>query len=153
MTILADVAVAPAAGTRGLPVALALLVLAVLIETVVLNRLKWGTWGQTFRDVTVANVISTIIGMIVYTLLLAVGYSCGRIPTGDGVHFLTHCGWNLSPFIVLLIMAALSILVEGGVLLRRRVHPAGQTWRAALLGNLASYLLLSPLFLLALFAA
>jgi hypothetical protein len=153
MRILADVAVAPAAVTLGLPVALVLLVLAVLIETVVLNRLKWGTWRQSFRDVTIANVVSMVVGMVAYTLLLAVGYSCGRIPAGDGVHFLTHCGWNLSPFIALAIMAALSVLVEGGVLLARRTRPVGQTWRAALWSNLASYLLLSLIFLLALFAA
>jgi hypothetical protein len=152
MFILADVAVAPAAVTLGLPVALVLLVLAVLIETVVLNRLKWDTWRQTFRDVAVANAVSTAVGLAAYTLLLAVGYSCGRIPAGDGVHFLTHCGWNLSPFIALAIMAALSILVEARVLARRG-HPAGETWRAALWSNFASYLLLSPIFLLALFAA
>lgn len=148
MPILADIATAPAF-THGSPLlALAVFALPILIETFIFTRLGWESLQQALRDALLVNLASTLAGFVYFGVATAAAFKCGRIPASDGEHFATSCGWTIPIAVILVIAWALSIVIEGSLLafvLRRGERRA--MWRAALLANIASYVLLAPLFL------
>lgn len=146
MPFLADVAVVPMIVSGGALYGSILFVLVVVLESLVLWRLKWGTLRRSFVDTLIANAVSTILGLVVYSAIFSVGYACRSVPYSDGVHVVTSCGWDISPIIVFILLWAASVAIEGGVLLLLRRHPPRQTWKASIIGNVVSYLLLSPFF-------
>lgn len=98
-----------------------------LAEAVVLRLLKWNTFWRSLLDSLLMNLASTLLGVCILTFGLFT----------DSVWF------------GLLVSGALSVLIEGGVLTLLKRHPMRQTWLAALLVNLVSYLGLAVLFGLA----
>jgi Na+/phosphate symporter len=147
MIVLADVAILPLSMTFGWLFGLLSLIPVIVLESYLLRRMQWGDLRASLMDAGLANVFSTIAGVLFIGAFSTSGFRCGRVPAGDGEHFLTSCGWQISPFIGIVLMYLFSVLIEGLVLWIRRKDKAN-LWRASFLMNLGSYLLLTP-FLLA----
>jgi len=144
--VIADVAVGPIILFGGLTLGLIAFVPIVLIESLVLWRLRWGSFGRSLGDSAIINVASTLVGLVLFTLFVQTAFQCVRVPAGDGQHTVNSCGWLISPLLGLAIFWALSVAIEGGVLLLLKRHAPRQTWIAALAGNAVSYLLLGLFF-------
>jgi hypothetical protein len=100
---------------------LALLVIFLLIglvEMVVLQLLGWGKTRRAMRASLIMNGISTPAGIILILL----------VPRPTRAELLV--GW------------AIAVLIEGTILMRIKPGATRQNWLAAILANLASYLLL-----------
>jgi hypothetical protein len=147
MLTIADVAVGPTILFGGLTLGLILFVPILIIETLALWGLRWGSLGRSLVDALIANIASTIFGLVFFTLFFNISFQCQRIPTSDGLHSVQSCDWTISPVLWFAAMVVLSILIEGGVLLLRRRHPPRKTWIAAIAANIASYALLGLLAL------
>ena len=89
----------------------------VFIEAAVLKLLKWGTFRRSLLAAFTMNLVTTLIGL------------CG----------LSFLFLTTAP--VLIVEFLLSVLVEGGILVLFKRGAARENWLAALLANLASYLL------------
>ncbi len=99
-------------------------VMIIGIESIVLWRLKWGSFKRAALGAIVMNIATSVIGI-------------GIVPFTMQLYF-----WGL------LIDFALSILIEGGILLLFKRDNKRATWLAALAANSASYLLvILPLYL------
>jgi hypothetical protein len=122
----ADVALGPIFFIFGVGAALVVLTLAILSEAVVLWLLSWGSFSRSLLDAFLMNVASTVPG---------IGLAIAGLITG-----IASVGF-------LVVTWAVSVGVEGGVLLLLKRHPAPVTWRAALLANLVSYSALGLLIL------
>src|SRR5262245_14287584 len=146
---LADVAIAPVI-TQSPALGLLWLALVILLETLIFRWLQWGTIRRSLVDTFAANFISTVFGIFFFAAFMLVAFQCTTIPVNNGQNVMHSCGWSSFTIPGLIVLWLLSSLIEGGVLLLLRRHPARQTWRTALIANFVSYLLLSP-FLLVLF--
>jgi len=94
-----------------------------LIESIVLRLLKWGTFWRSLLASLLMNLPSTLVG---YCLVGLTGFSrLNRL----GI-WLIPATW------------ALSVAIEGGVLVLMKRDGGRQNWMAALAANTASYLLL-----------
>ena len=94
-----------------------------LIEAMVLFWLKWNRFWRSFLSALLMNIASTILGLFVAIPMLTFGFV--------GV---------LAAFVV-------SVFVEGVVLILMKRGGPKQNWIAALLANLASYVLvITPLY-------
>jgi hypothetical protein len=116
----------------------------VFVETLILKWLRWDSWGGSFAAALLMNTFSTFAGVVlIYTMS----------QSNDNVSCAATCVWRLTPGAILFVMGALSILLEFVVLTMfwRRAVIIG--WKAAFLTNIASYLVLSPLFLYVLSAS
>ena len=91
----------------------------VLIEALALRGLKWGSFRLSFVDSLMINVTSAAIGVVLFALF-APALNLGVAP-------------------LLLLLGALTVLIEGGMLTRLKRHPLRQTWIAAVVINAASY--------------
>ena len=114
----------------GLIVAAGLLALCIvslpiiLLESLVLWRLHWGTFKRSLLVALIMNVATFILGIGVVPFTLPLGI------------------WGF------LIDYAISVLVEGGILMLFKRGAARENWIAALAANTLSYLLVMlPLYL------
>jgi hypothetical protein len=128
MFVLADVANGPAILAVGLVAGGALFLAVVLIESLALRLLKWGTFWRGLRDALVANGASALVGLLIGCVLLS-GASFGglTLPALVGA-------WLLS------------IVIEAGALKLLSSHSWREIWIASLAANTASYVLAGPLF-------
>jgi hypothetical protein len=110
----ADVAGPPVAAAAGVDV-LVLVIPVLLVEAALLFFLKWGSLRDSFLASLAMNFISTVVGF------LLIGLNPGL--------------WQ-----DLLVGLVLSVALEGGVMLLFRKASPRQTWLAALVANLVSYL-------------
>jgi hypothetical protein len=95
----------------------------ILLESVVLRLLKWGTFWRGLLASLVANIITTLIGLGLLIVLPTFGF------------------WNI------LIAYLLSIIIEGGILIMFKRSSARENWIASAAMNTASYvLIIFPLF-------
>jgi hypothetical protein len=147
MLIIGDVAVGPTILFGGLALGLIIFLPIWIIEALALWGLKWGSFGRALLDALFANVASAIFGLVFFTLFFSTSFQCRRVPTADGQHSVQSCDWTISPILWFIAMVALSILIEGGVLLLLKRHPPRKTWRSAIIANVASYVLLGMLAL------
>jgi hypothetical protein len=92
--------------------------LIVLVESVVLQVLRWGSFKRSLRGSFWMNLASTLVGFLVLWLVPRLG------------------------FIGLLIAWAVSVLIEWAILARSRPGEKRYTLNLALSANLVSYLLL-----------
>jgi hypothetical protein len=107
----------------------------VLLEGLVLRRLRWGGLRGAMLDSLLMNIASTVVGI----LLLWAG---GDIAFAPG---------SLREAAVRLPLSwALSVIVEGGTLIAFRRKAAREVIRPVLLANLASYALVVALLAVAL---
>jgi hypothetical protein len=92
-----------------------------VIESLALWLLKWGSFGRSLLASFLMNLASTIVGFI----LLAFSFYVGNFYTLFLVEFL------------------LSVLIEGGVLMLLKRDAARQNWSASFVANVASYVFLA----------
>jgi|RhiMetdeSRZDD1v2_1073273.scaffolds.fasta_scaffold235676_2 hypothetical protein len=147
MSVIADVAVAPIILAGGLTAGVTVFLPIVLIESLVLWRLKWGSFRRSLVDSTIINIASTLCGLVLFVMFTLTAFQCVRVPAGDGLHTVNSCDWLVSPLIGLAVLWALTVAIEGGVLLLLKRHARRQTWIAALVSNAASYVLIGLGFL------
>ena len=95
-----------------------------LIESIVLRLLKWGTFWRSLLASLLMNIPSTLVG---FCLLWLFGAWRSQ---GLEVWFVVLATW------------ALSVAIEGGVLVLMNRDGGRQNWMASLVANTASYLLL-----------
>ena len=145
MLTIADVAVGPTIVFGGLALGLVLLIAVVLLEALVMWFMKWGRFGPTLLDALLANIVSTVIGVIGTFLFYNAAYGCEVTESADGLQRVEECGFAVSPLLWLVIAAIISIIVEGIVLGWRRKYPPRITWDAAIAANVVSYALLAAL--------
>lgn len=94
-----------------------------LLESIVLRLLKWGTFWRSLLASLLMNLPSSLVGF--WLIWRAVFSSLNRL----GI-WLILAAW------------ALSVAIEGGVLVLMKRDGGRQNWMAALAANTASYLLL-----------
>jgi len=94
-----------------------------LLESIVLRLLKWGTFWRSLLASLLMNLPSTLVGFL---LIWQVEFS--RL--------------NRLQFLLIPAAWALSVAIEGGVLVLMKRDGGRQNWMAALAANTASYLLL-----------
>ena len=145
--IIADVAIGPTILFGGLALGAIVFIPILIIEALALWGLKWGSFGRALLDALLANLASTVFGLVFFSVFYGISFQCRRVPTPDGQHSIQSCDWTISPLLWFLVMVVLSVAIEGGVLLLRKRHPARKTWISAIVMNLASYLLLGLLAL------
>jgi len=92
--------------------------LIVLVESVVLQVLRWGSFKRSLRGSFWMNLASTLVGFFVLSLVPRLG------------------------FLGLLVAWAISVLIEWAVLARFQPSKTRYTLTIALSANLVSYLLL-----------
>ena len=98
--------------------------IVILLESLVLWRLGWGLFKRALLAAFVMNIATSVLGVAVVPFTLQLRF------------------WGL------LIDFALSVLVEGGVLMFFKRGAARENWIAALAANSLSYLLVMlPLYL------
>ena len=117
--LILDIAVAPRAAESSAFVAylVGAFVIIVMVETIILRLLGWGTFRRSFVDALLMNLVTTLIGAV---------------------------GLFVLPELVALLPAALvlSILIEGLILMRRRKeHSSGKIWLTSIVANIVSYAL------------
>ncbi len=105
-----------------------------IVEAIVLLVLRWGSIWHCLLDSAIANIASSLVGFAGACALFA------------GMEPESNVGW----VITLVVAAGLSIAIEGAVLSLLKRHPARLTWRAAVVTNAVSYVLLIGFFVLAL---
>jgi hypothetical protein len=142
MGVLGDVAVGPVIAFGGLMAGLFILFPIILVEGVVMWLMKWGSIGMALRDSALANIVSTVIGVIGAFLFYNTLYGCTVQVSADGTQRVEQCGFAVSPLLGLLLAAIASILIEGFFLFYYRKLPARLTWDAVIAANVASYVLL-----------
>ncbi|HLF37507.1 MAG TPA: hypothetical protein VI520_06205 [Anaerolineales bacterium] len=106
---------------------LVILFAVMLLESLVLRRLGWGSIGRCLVDSFVMNLASALVGVILGWVLridLYLGRSSGLVG------------------ILLLASLALSVIVEAGLISMVRKREFGETLRPVLRVNVASYALL-----------
>ncbi|KPV49488.1 hypothetical protein SE17_32335, partial [Kouleothrix aurantiaca] len=113
MGVLGDVAVGPVIAFGGLIAGLFILFPIILVEGVVMWLMKWGSIGMALRDSALANIVSTVIGVIGAFLFYNTLYGCTVQVSADGTQRVEQCGFAVSPLLGLLLAAIASILIEG----------------------------------------
>jgi hypothetical protein len=106
----------------------------ILIEAAALKLLKWGTFGRSLLAAFVANIVTTLIGLV----WLAINY-LGSLALQTAV----------SGSLGLVVAFILSVVLEAGILMLFKRGAARENWVASLVTNIASYLLvILPAYLL-----
>ena len=94
-----------------------------LLESIVLRLLKWGTFGRSLLASLLMNLPSTLVG---FWLIWVVEFS--RL--------------NRLQFLLIPATWALSVVIEGAMLVLMNRDGGRENWTASLVANTASYLLL-----------
>ncbi len=141
MLIIGDIAIGPTILFGGLALGIIVFIPILIVETLALWGLKWGSLGRTLLDALLANLASAVFGLVFFTIFYTTSFQCRYIPYDSGQNPVQLCDWTISPILWFLVMVVLSVAIEGAVLMLRRRHPARKTWVSAIVANLASYLL------------
>jgi hypothetical protein len=96
-----------------------LFLIIILMETLVLRGLKWGSPWASFTDSVIVNIVSALAGVFLFAF------------SGTALNL------GLAP--LLLILGTLTVLIEGGILTLMKRHPLRQTWIAAVAINVVSF--------------
>jgi hypothetical protein len=146
VSILADVAIAPFIFLGGIVFVPVLLALVVLVEGIVAWRMKWADFRLSLRDVFIANLVSTLVGVALETLFSVSVYQCPYLPVDQGRHVARICSWVISPLILYPLLCLISVAIEGAILLRFKRAAPRRTWIVAVVANVVSYLILFPAY-------
>jgi hypothetical protein len=103
--------------------------LVVLLEAAVLRKMKWDSFWRSFRDSLVINLFSAIVGLILRF----------SFPPWDIFSDMP------SSFLRVVLLWALSVLIEGALLSIIRHRPMKESFHAAFFANISSYVLLALL--------
>jgi len=144
--MLADSINLPLVAFYGLAAFVPLTLVVVGIEAFVFWGLLRVGPRKSFRPLLAANILSTVAGWVIYGLQDGVLYLVGIRSFFDFVKY-----YLLGALLLIALYFGKSVLVEGLYMARRRSVERlgvgrGRLWRAVLVGNLASYLLVAPLF-------
>jgi uncharacterized membrane protein YjjP (DUF1212 family) len=96
-----------------------LFLIIILMETLVLRGLKWGSQWASFTDSVIVNTVSALAGVFLFAF------------SGTALNL------GLAP--LLLILGTLTVLIEGVILTLMKRHPLRQTWIAAVAINVVSF--------------
>jgi len=96
-----------------------LFLIIILMETLVLRGLKWGSQWASFTDSVIVNIVSALAGVFLFAF------------SGTALNL------GLAP--LLLILGTLTVLIEGVILTLMKRHPLHQTWIAAVAINVVSF--------------
>ncbi|MGZ5521025.1 MAG: hypothetical protein ACXWET_04570 [Halobacteriota archaeon] len=96
-----------------------LFLIIILMETLVLRGLKWGSQWASFTDSVIVNIVSALAGVFLFAF------------SGTALNL------GLAP--LLLILGTLTVLIEGVILTLMKRHPLRQTWIAAVAINVVSF--------------
>jgi hypothetical protein len=96
-----------------------LFLIIILMETLVLRSLKWGSQWASFTDSVIVNIVSALAGAFLFAF------------SGTALKL------ELKP--LLLILGTLTVLIEGVILTLMKRHPLRQTWIAAVAINVVSF--------------
>jgi hypothetical protein len=135
MILLADVAMMPIIEFNPI-VGLLMLSVPILIEWFVLRRLGWESRRALF-DATIINLVSTLVGMVVILMLPS---------RFDGCNVL-ECMTSLLQWGDLLFLWVSTVVIEGVALTIMYRKNIKHLWKSSLLINVASYVLMSPIFM------
>ena len=113
------------------------LVLAVVVEAGVLRVLRWASTGRCFLDSLLMNVASTVMGIVL--LMVA-----GSVASGSGVNPEDAALW----WVLLAATFVLTVVIEAIALLLLHRGSGVRAWRASLVANVASYVLIAGLVIL-----
>jgi ABC-type nickel/cobalt efflux system permease component RcnA len=105
----------------GIGLAIVLLVVVVLVEAAVLRLVRWATFPRSVLASLLMNIASLVVGLFFISLSF------------------------IHPVIWLLLAFALSVAIEGGVLVLMDRPHAGRGLGAALIANVVTYLPLAGL--------
>lgn len=103
----------------------------VLLEAIALRLLQWGSFWRSLLDSFLVNLVTTILGLFLPAGLSAIDMLSFLLPD-----------FSLRSPVVFFLLGAMSVAVEGVLLLWIRRRPAAETWRAALIANVVSYVAL-----------
>lgn len=119
-------------GGLALAAAIAIFLVITFVEAIVLRFINWGDMWQSLFDSLVINFITTIVGIM--AAITAFGFL-------DAVFGLPDTLGELLPQMILL--WAITILIEGILLGVIRKRSFNETWGASLIINTCSYLMLA----------
>ncbi|OGO17119.1 MAG: hypothetical protein A2Z14_13280 [Chloroflexi bacterium RBG_16_48_8] len=108
-------------------------VLVVLLEGVVLYKLKWNAFKRSLLDSFLVNLVTTIIGLILASVF--------SFPFWD------RFSYTLGMILSVALLWGLSMLIEGGLLFVIGRKSLAKAYRAAFFINISSYILLCILYL------
>lgn len=137
MPIIGDIAAGPPFILVGVIYGAIVLAIVTLAEGAALRLLGWGTFARSLRDALLVNLASAIVGIVMSAL--AQERAAGYDPERGGRLYDAPL---VAPALALLIAWALSVAIEGALLLRLGGQPPRRTWTAAVVINVVSYLLL-----------
>jgi hypothetical protein len=109
-------------------------VLVVLLEAVVLAKLKWNTFKRSLLDSFLVNLATTIVGLILASVF--------------SYPFWDQFSYTLGMILSVVLLWGLSVLIEGGLLFVIGRKTLAKAYRAALFINISSYILLALLRLI-----
>jgi len=144
--ILADGINLPLVLGYGLAILAPLTLLVVALEMLVLLWFCGIRPATSFKVLLKANVLSTIAGWVVYLFQDCILWAIGIRTLPDFVRLYLY-----GAMLLIVVYYALSVLVEGSFAAQRKLHRAagitrGRLWRGIALANVASYLVVGPLF-------
>lgn len=125
-------------GILALAFSIGLFLLIAFVEGVILRFLNWGDMWQSMLDSIMVNFVTTIVGILLAITVLDVHLAIDWFPDNFG---------EILPKMILL--WALTVLVEGVLLGITRRRSFKETWGAAFIVNTCSYaiiLAIMPLF-------
>ena len=130
----------------GLAVLVPLTFLVVVLEMLVLRGFCGIRPAASYRALLTANVLSTIAGLVVYLFQDSLLWAIGIRTFLDFVRFYLY-----GAMLLIVVYYAVSVLVEGFVVSLWKLRQAagisrGRLWRGIALANVASYLVVGPLF-------
>jgi hypothetical protein len=144
MLITADMALGPAFLAQNGTLILLLFVAISLIEAIALWRIEWAPLTDSLSAAFMANIASTLVGVLFSCMLAGEVYDC--INVLDPVdHTVTGraCSWRIPPLVILVMFWAFSVCIEAGVLIVMKRDPTRRPWRASVVMNVISYVLLA----------
>jgi uncharacterized membrane protein YvlD (DUF360 family) len=128
MVTIADVADPFLILSVGIGVAAFVLLIITSVEALVLRwGFNWGSFRRSLSDSLVINLTSAAVGVVLLIISLPL------------------LNWGVG--LALLVLLALTVLIEGAVLTLLKRHPWRKTWVAAIVINVVSYALIYAVIL------
>ena len=109
----------------------------VLLEALVLYLMKWDTQKVSLRDSFVVNLVTTVLGFFLTTWLNIPHHI--NLSTFTALRIERNIFWSVTMWLV---TWAISVTIEGALLVLTKRQPARKTWLASLVMNIASYIAL-----------
>ena len=117
-------------GAMALGVGVVIFFMITFVEAVILRFINWGDIWQSLRDSSMINIVTTIVGII--SAITVLDFSAAFYGVSDTLG-------EILPQMILL--WAITVLIEGILLGIIRKRPFTETWGATLIINTCSYVM------------